>query len=313
MSLFGKDIAENFIPMLTFCDANDPQILDSLVAEDSIFIPILNAIKKYDPWYLKFNNSAIFTSSISQFNKLFWDLGMASFKVFIEKIKNLPQKSLDSSKNVLRARQSIEEDILHFKKKLDEGLLIMQEIEKTRAEVEKNEKKIKDNQNFTYKVTVTKFRKIDLKPGIYTTNCMTCNRTCHKNCVYSDDNKKRSCCAIDSKTGKCKRCDNHCDWTNHKNVPFIFEYYEEEEEKTYDNLKKEFLDSKSKVPDFQQILQGLETKYDNQFIDCFEICEKLNRSVNELKRIALNANANQRTEEYINLLIENEKRTQSQG
>jgi tRNA A37 threonylcarbamoyladenosine biosynthesis protein TsaE len=313
MSLFGKDIAENFIPMLTFCDANDPQILDSLVAEDSIFIPILNAIKKYDPWYLKFNNSAIFTSSISQFNKLFWDLGMASFKVFIEKIKNLPQKSLDSSKNVLRARQSIEEDILHFKKKLDEGLLIMQEIEKTRAEVEKNEKKIKDNQNFTYKVTVTKFRKIDLQPGIYTTNCMTCNRTCHKNCVFSDDNEKRDCCAIDSETGKCKRCDGHCDWTNHKNLPYIFEYYEEEEEKTYDNLKKEFLDSKSKVPAFQQILQGLETKYDNKFIDCFEICEKLNRSVNELKRIALNANANQRTEEYINLLIENEKRTQSQG
>ena len=73
------------------------------------------------------------------------------------------------------------------------------------------------------------------------------------------------------------------------------------------------MDSKSKVPEFQQILQGLETKYDNKFIDCFEICDKLNRSVNELKRIALNANSNQRIEEYINLLIENEKRTQSKG
>lgn len=62
---------------------------------------------------------------------------MASFEVFIEKIKNLPQKSLDSSKNVLRARQAIEEDSLHFKTKLDEGLLIMQEIESTRDQVEK--------------------------------------------------------------------------------------------------------------------------------------------------------------------------------
>jgi hypothetical protein len=205
---------------------------------------------------------------------LFWDLGMASFKVFIEKIKNLPQKSLDSSKNVLRARQSIKEDILHFKEKLDEGLKIMQEIESTRAQVEKNEKKIKDSQNFTYKVKVTKFRKIDLKPGIYTTNCMICNRTCHKNCVFSDDNEKRHCCAIDSKTGKFKRCDKNCDWISHKNEPFIFEYYEDKEEKTYDELKKEFFDGKSKVPEFQQILQGLETKYDNKFIDCFEICEK---------------------------------------
>ena len=143
MSLFGKDIAENFIPMLTFCDANEPQILKSLTAPDSIFIPILEAIKKYDPWYLKFNNSAIFTSSISEFNKLFWELGMTSFKVFMEKLKNLPQKSLESSKNVLKARQAIEEDIIDFKDKLDEGLRIMEEIEKTRELVEKNEKKNK--------------------------------------------------------------------------------------------------------------------------------------------------------------------------
>lgn len=313
MSLFGKDIAENFIPMLTFCDANEPQIIDSLIAKDSIFNPILNAIKQYDPWYLKFNNSAIFTSSISQFNKMFWDLGIASFVVFIEKLKNLPQKSLESSKNVLRARQSIEEDIIDFKSKLDEGLSIMQEIESTRTLIEKNAKKIKDSKNFTYTVKVTKFKKIDLKPGIHTTNCMTCNRTCHKNCSYADDSQKKKCCAIDKKTGKCKRCDNHCDWTCHKNLPYIFELYEEEETKTYDNLKKEFFDSKSKVPEFQQVLKGLETKYDNKFIDCFEICEKLNRSVNELKRIALNANSNQKTEEYINLLIQNENRNPTEG
>ena len=34
---------------------------------------------------------------------MFWDLSMASFKVFKEKLKNLPSKSLESSKNVLRA------------------------------------------------------------------------------------------------------------------------------------------------------------------------------------------------------------------
>ena len=313
MSLFGKDIAENFIPMLTFCDANEPQILKSLTAPDSIFIPILEAIKKYDPWYLKFNNSAIFTSSISAFNKLFWELGMASFKVFMEKLKNLPQKSLESSKNVLKARQAIEEDIIDFKDKLDEGLRIMEEIEKTRELVEKNEKKIKDSKNFTYTVKVKKFKQKDLKPGIHTTTCMTCNRTCHKNCSFSDNADKKRCCAIERKTGKCKRCDNHCDWSCHKNLPYIIELYEEDEVREYAELKKEFCDSKSKVPEFQQVLQGLEQKYDNKFIDCFEICEKLNKSVNELKRIALNANANQKTEEYINLLIQNEKKTQSDG
>ena len=120
MSLFGKDIAENFIPMLTFCDANEPQILKSLTAPDSIFIPILEAIKKYDPWYLKFNNSAIFTSSISAFNKLFWELGMASFKVFIERLKTLTQKSLDFIKDLDNDIRDYTEPM--FKKLNDEEL-----------------------------------------------------------------------------------------------------------------------------------------------------------------------------------------------
>ena len=124
---------------------------------------------------------------------------------------------------------------------------------------------------------------------------------------------KKKCCAIDRKTGKCKRCDNHCDWTAHKNLPYIFERYEVDEPRTYENLKSEFFNSKSKVPEFQQILLGLETKYDNKFIECFEICDKLNKSVNELKRIALNANSNQRTEEYIKLLIANENKMQGEG
>lgn len=86
---------------------------------------------------------------------------MASFIVLIEKSKNLPQKSLNSSKNMLSTRQSIEEDIIAFKEKLNKGLSIMQEIESTRTQKEKNAKKIKDSKNFTYKVKVTKFNKID--------------------------------------------------------------------------------------------------------------------------------------------------------
>ena len=187
----------------------------------------------------------------------------------------------------------------------------MEQIESTRALIEKNAKIIKDNQNFTYKVKVTKFRKIDLKPGIHATNCMICNRTCHNKCSYADDSDKIHCCVMDRK-GKCKRCDNHCDWSNHKNLPYIFEYYEVEEERTYENLKKEFFNSKREVSEFQQILLGLETKYDDNFIDCFEIYEKLNRSVNELRQIALNVNANQKTE-YIKLLITNEERLQKKG
>ena len=64
VSLFGNDIAENFIPMLTFCDGKEPQILASLLDNESTFKKsIYEHIKDNNPWYLQFNNSAIFESN----------------------------------------------------------------------------------------------------------------------------------------------------------------------------------------------------------------------------------------------------------
>ena len=59
VSLFGNDIAENFVPMLTFCDGKEPQILASLLDNESTFKKsIYEHIKNNNPWYLQFNNSA---------------------------------------------------------------------------------------------------------------------------------------------------------------------------------------------------------------------------------------------------------------
>ena len=66
--------------MITFCDGSTPPILEGLTIPESPFYEVKNFIK--DEWYLKFNNSAIYTSSKEQsnsFQKLFWDLGMESF------------------------------------------------------------------------------------------------------------------------------------------------------------------------------------------------------------------------------------------
>lgn len=64
VSLFGNDIADNFIPMLTFCDGKEQQILASLLDEKTIFKKsIYDHIKDKSPWYLQFNNQAILESN----------------------------------------------------------------------------------------------------------------------------------------------------------------------------------------------------------------------------------------------------------
>ena len=78
INLFGNDIAENFIVMMTFCDGQDPQLKSALLSPESNLKEIISLIKY--PWYLKFNNSAIFASNKDKFNELFWKLGMESFQ-----------------------------------------------------------------------------------------------------------------------------------------------------------------------------------------------------------------------------------------
>lgn len=61
LELFGEDVKENFIAMLTFCDGGIPQVVASLEDPNCVFSTVIPHINK--PWFYKFNNSAIFASN----------------------------------------------------------------------------------------------------------------------------------------------------------------------------------------------------------------------------------------------------------
>ena len=70
LDLFGKDVQENFVAMLTFCDGKEPQIVPALKEEGSIFDKIIPHIK--GNWYYKFNNSAIYSDDVNdKFTQMF--------------------------------------------------------------------------------------------------------------------------------------------------------------------------------------------------------------------------------------------------
>jgi hypothetical protein len=61
VGIFGKDIEKNILPLITFCDANEPPVIHNLKAPTSFFHDIFNNLE--DPWYLKFNNSGFFNKN----------------------------------------------------------------------------------------------------------------------------------------------------------------------------------------------------------------------------------------------------------
>ena len=219
MDLFGNDVKENFVAMLTFCDGKEPQIVTALKEEGSIFDKIIPYIK--GSWYFKFNNSAIYSDDIDdEFTQMFWKLGMKSFNDFIKQLVGIPRKSLNQSKEVLKERQGLENSIKNLNDNLQQGLVTMESIRQTFNAISSANLNLNAAKNFVIETKATYWDSIPAPVGQYTITCLKCNRTCHDNCSYGPGESKEHCCAI--RNGYCTECPRKCHHTLHQNLPIFF-------------------------------------------------------------------------------------------
>ena len=310
--LFGEDIAENFICMLTFCDGGQPPILDALKnKKESCFGAIQHLLS--DPWYLKFNNSGILAANdaTDPFCRLFWDLCMVSFDKFIRKINTLPCKSLTLTKEVLLERKRLEDTLTMLRPDLDQCLSKKEDIRKTMKTIENNRDQVNSNSNFMIESTVYEHQKVETPPGQHTTLCLVCNRTCHENCAYADDKDKAKCVAM--KNNYCVVCIKNCFWDCHKNYPYIIKQIEKKTQVKSDALYRKYSDASSNISKSQQILNGLNEEYLKLTLHCMQLQELIRESVQRLRRIALQKNVLETAEEYIDIMIQSEEQEKKPG
>ena len=156
---------------------------------------------------------------------------------------------------------------------------------------------------------LNKHRKIPLT-GVYTTNCLKCSFTCHNNCAYSNDSDKKMCCAMTN--GYCTACPQKCHWQSHSNTPHYFEYYDENEDRTYDDLKKRYETAKSSKNKTQSMIVANEQILMKLQAEVYSLLDEVRFSIHRLDEIALRPNPLSDIE-YIDLLIESEKREHKHG
>ena len=305
MELFGKDVAEIFVPMLTFCDGKEPLIIDGLLSNEA-FLTVLPHLK--EPWYLKFNNSAIFASIKDKFSEIFWEIGMTSFSIFLDKISFLPRKSLMMSKEVLEKREILENSILVLKNKLDTGLTLIESYKKDIKYIEEKKKNVDKNKNYKIKIQTKKpvIRKEYLRPGTYVTSCLNCNRTCNYRIMNNKENYENG-------YDRCRKCPNKCYMRFHKKTPYKLIYITKEVEETDEELKKKYFKAKSDLSEAQQIINGKEKELKSLEINCLDLQEKIKDNMNELKNIALYTNTHESAEDYLKMMIKNEEYEKKEG
>ena len=307
LSIFGKDIADNIFMMATFADGGVPPVLAAIKAAN---IPSCELFK--------FNNSALCARHNDNFGKMFWEMGLKSFEDFFAHLKTVETRSLCLTREVLNEREHLETIMQGLLPQIKTVMLTMDELQQEEKVLERLQLEASDlaNQELKYTVKVVNQIKVDLDPGVYVTNCMQCNFTCHHPCKIAEDEKKCWCAAMNwkeaGKNSVCKVCPGKCEWQKHANTPYRIEAYEEEEERTLDDLLKKFETVKSDKNAVKVTVDKIKQKVNDLQQKVFEMICEAHQILARLDEIALKPHP--LTElDYIDLLIESEKQESKPG
>ena len=306
--------------MITFADGKKPPVVDAIKAAS---IPYRK--------FFKFNNSAIYPHSEQKhqgafdsseeedeggdFSRMFWDMGMKSFDNFFARFIVVEPQSLQLTNEVLKERQRLETTISSLQPQINEGLAKIDEIRREERALKEHESDMLTNKDFTYTVTITKQRKVPLPTGRYVTNCLTCNYTCHLECGIPNNDNKWGCAAMDAgdcNTARCRICPARCHWTQHVNNPYHFEIYQEDEQRTQEDLKRKYAKAEEGMVQVQAMIETINDRLSQLDKHVMEMIGQVRESTKRLGEIALKPNPLTEVE-YVDLLIESEKQEAKAG
>ena len=299
LSIFGKDIGDNIFLMTTFADAHKPPVLDA----------VNKAGIKYQASF-KFNNSALFVDNSQEtedgnFDEMFWKMGMRSFESFFTHIGKIETKSLLQTREVLLEREQLQNLVQGLQPQIKLGLTKMDEFRQEEEVIKKHEAEISTAKDFKYEVKVQKQRVIDLRgKGIYTTNCLTCNYTCHPSCAFSDDQDKIRCCAMDN--GYCTVCPKNCKWDEHRNTPYRYEWYTDVESRTSEDLQRRYNIATSGKSKVESLMASLDADLKKMRQVVLQMVHQTKQCLRRLGEIALKPNPLSEVQ-YIDTLIQSEE------
>lgn len=304
LSIFGKDVSKNIFLMITSADYQYP--------------PVMNAIEKANiPYekYFKFNNSALFAKnaeSKENFNEILWKMGFDSFRSFFAKFAKSESVSLQLTREVLKEREQLQTLLEGLNSQITIGLNKIEEMRQEELALQQHEKEIETNKEFSYRVDVTQPRHIDLTgTGKYTTTCLHCNFTCHKDCAYSDDSMKALCCSM-GPDGNCTVCTMHCHWSEHRNLPYLIEYESVTETRTSDDLKKKYEKAVSGKSKLEVMIAELESSLQTVHLRIMDMICRAKEILSRLREIALKPDPLTHLQ-HLQVLIQSEKNAAKSG
>ena len=302
LEMFGVDVKENFLTLVTFCDGQKP--------------PVIEAVQKEIPCsaYFKFNNSALYThaSDDDMFNQMFWKMGEMSFRTFFTEFNAKKSISLMLTKQVLENREKLEEFLSKIQDQVETCLNEMDILRQEETVLQKYQSQIDANKDFKYQIKVPSFKTITVRSGTFATNCLKCNHTCHYPC---EEDKRWKCKVMDSggeKSARCKRCKGKCSWEQHQKGTERYEIIYKTETRSYDDLKRKFYEAHKGQLTATKLIESHASTLEKAQTQLQMHVEEARSCMELLKQIALKPSSLTQAD-YIQLMINSEKSQRKPG
>ena len=302
LEIFGVDVKENFLTLVTFCDGQKPPVIEAVKAEIPCDV------------FFKFNNSALYThaSDNDMFNQMFWQMGEMSFQTFFTEFNAKKSVSIMLTKQVLENREKLEELLSKIQDQVETCLNEMDILRQEEMVLQNYQSQIDANKDFKYQIKVPSFKVITVRSGTFALNCLKCNHTCHYPC---DDDKKWKCKAMDNggeKSARCKRCKGKCPWQQHQSSTERYEIIYKTETRSYDDLKGKFYEASKGQLTSSKLIESHASALEKAQTELQMLVEEARSCMELLKQIALKPSPLTQAD-YIQLMINSEKSQKKEG
>ncbi|XP_067248868.1 uncharacterized protein [Chanodichthys erythropterus] len=217
LSLFGKDIVNNIVFLITHSDGLEPN--NVLGAINIAKIPCRRDHNNKPVHFLFNNRQAEAHHNEKRYlraQSVAWENSMEEMKQFLQSLDERNRKSLELTSNVLIERVQFEAFISNLRLRIQEKESKMSEKIQIQEAIRQNKDKVDRHANFSIRVKKTVKEKIPIESMSWksrkATTCTVCEENCHEfDCWWASNPSK---CEV-MKKGYCTVCTGMCHHSKH--------------------------------------------------------------------------------------------------
>ncbi|XP_039471247.1 uncharacterized protein LOC120441192 [Oreochromis aureus] len=309
MSLFGKEVEENIVSLITHSDGGTPEnVLQALEVAN------IKCAKndKNQPAHFLFNNrqNEERTEEEEHSLKFAWQVTEKGMKQFITFLESSKSQNMKKTVKVLNERMRLTACIQNLKDRIELAELKQTEIRQIQEALKKHEKKMKKNQEFTVEFDEVYKDKEPIDGGMRwflfyqgAVCCTQCEETCHyPGCTMAW--KPEHCEVMEG--GCCTVCTNKCPASDHVKEKWIYIPKTRKVQKTVEEMKAKYDENKSESEKKLSLLENLEKEMNQLTAEKSEFLDESYQHVVRLEQIALKADSAS-TIVHLDFLIEKMK------